>query len=249
MAAKLPLKRVLTISPTAFEKCFLVAEALDQQFAPSRLEYGLIGLASASRPLHVLTTVLLPGQQVTPGSVYQPGINVMRLREEIGSLSCRWEQDLCPTVFVHRHPHAVGMSCIDRQFLTGTLIDQISTGVVLEEEWTAESFWPLCECPKAVKWTRARTENTRQKLRVSCGLAFSLIVNHKRDFSIDAAVKTWCPFCRKTSVRVEQAALEVRPYRPLGRRQRRDMLCHLRAELADKMQIEPAAARAWGDDA
>ena len=54
----------LAFDPIALERCFLVADLLAEEFAHPALEYALVGLSTASQPLHIRWTLLLPGQRL-----------------------------------------------------------------------------------------------------------------------------------------------------------------------------------------
>jgi hypothetical protein len=122
---------ILYIKPEALERCFLVANILEQVFERPNLEYGLIGLARKDDPLHVVATPLLPGQYVNAATVFLPGHNVFRLRSEMANLSKRLGP-LLPIAFIHRHLGGCLMSSIDDEFLP-VLADQVSTAFVKQE--------------------------------------------------------------------------------------------------------------------
>ena len=79
----------LSCDPLALEKCFLVADVLADRHGEPYLEYGLVGLADQRNPFHVVTTLILPGQEITSASVYQSGLDVFRLREYVFELRKR----------------------------------------------------------------------------------------------------------------------------------------------------------------
>ena len=110
----------LSFEPEALERCYAVADVLEEVYDRPYLEYGLIGLAARSRPFHVVATPLLAGQDVSAGSVYQSGHNVLFMRHEVGALSKRLRLCLVPIVFIHRHPGDCRPSMIDNEFLAGT---------------------------------------------------------------------------------------------------------------------------------
>ena len=108
---------LLSFDPLVLERCYLVADILHDEFAESYMEYGLLGLADESKPFHVVATPLLVGQNVTTASVEQPGRQVLRMREEMETLSHRMQRQLVPIAFIHRHPSCCEASATDDAFI------------------------------------------------------------------------------------------------------------------------------------
>jgi hypothetical protein len=220
----------LTFDPIAFARCFMVADVLAEEFGQSFLEYGLIGLSSATRPLHVLHTPLLPGQRVTAATVRQSGSEVLRLRGEIEELSRRTGQELLPLTFVHRHPSfASAPSRTDTEFLRGVFLDQVSTLVTLPQ--LQSSGWAPAPCGCAESREGRAPHNGGEE---APGGAFSLIVTRHRTYSIQAAAKHWCAGCgtsRVSDVPV-RVACEFRGLLPIWRLD--GVRESLRQEIAEK---------------
>lgn len=235
---------VLSFDPAALERCFLVAEILRKRFDEPYLEYGLIGLALLSAPLHVVATLLLPGQEVSAGNVHQSGLDVLRLRREVDLLSKRMRLALVPISFVHRHPGGCGMSSIDEEFLLGPFVDQVSTAVAFNETKVLEpDDFGRC-CPRMEELTsRTRHRGADEvTVQIEYGLAFSLIVNAEREYSIQAARKATCPFCDASHVRLLPAMLRVKPDRRLSPQECHKLRKLLDVEVEAKIRFAPRRA-------
>ena len=235
---------VLTIDPIAMERCFLVGEILADDYEQPYLEYGLIGLAAKSEPLHVVATPLLPGQHVTGASVHQAGRDVLRLRRESQRLSERLGVTLVPIAFVHRHPIGCDvMSSVDEEFLLGPLVDQVATVIVLSEKRLVRRGEFDCDCWKTKhpykRGGNART--SRGTVRVEHGVAFSIIVSTFGDrmFSVHSAQKQWCPWCHRSVVRLVPAELHISPNRQLTAGERHKLRRALEIEIEAKLAFDP----------
>ena len=147
------------------------------------MEYGLLGLADESDPLHVVATPLLVGQSVTAASVEQPGRQVLRMRDEMKMLSDRLGRRLVPIAFIPRHPSSCDASLTDGEFLRGVFVDQVSTVVSFEEVLWIDATDPPCACPEMRQlFERSLGQgNGRVEIQSEFGMAFSLIVNRQRD--------------------------------------------------------------------
>jgi hypothetical protein len=200
----------LSFTPAAWQTCFLVADILANRGKPWA-EYGAVGLATRSHPLHVVKTVLLPRQRVNAGLVYQPGRAVLALRDEIDALSRRMRTALVPVTFVHRHIGACFMSRTDEEFLFSTFSDQLSTVLTFTESWTIGPGGFGCCCPAARHLCRQWQRNGHQQLgvRMDFGLAFSLIVNQDRDYGIYAVRTDTTPCCGRLRKRLVPAAVAL----------------------------------------
>lgn len=203
----------LWFEPLALERCYLVADLLDEEFAEPYLEYGLLGLADESDPLHVVATPLLVGQSVTAGSVEQPGRQVLRMRDEMKLLSHRMRRRLVPIAFIHRHPSSCDASLTDDEFLRGVFVDQVSTVVGFKEvRWIGVED-PPCICPEARRLSEGSRGggNDLVGLQSEFGMAFSLIVNRERDHRLYAVRKARCPFCDRSAVHDVPARIDPDP--------------------------------------
>ncbi len=232
---------VLSIDPVAMERCFLVADILAEVYEEPYTEYGLIGLATQSKPFHIVATPVLPGQRVTAVSVYQSGHNVFRLRREMHILSERLGQPLVPIAFIHRHPGGCGMSLTDEEFLTGPFVDQVSTVVTLSERRIIQPGDFSCHCEEIERLVQQslRGNAEREPVTIEYSICFSIIVNREREFSIDAAREQFCPFCKKSTVRLVPANLHVSPGEQLTEGKLRKLRRQLEVEIEAKLQFEP----------
>ena len=225
----------LSIDALAFARCFAAADILAEQYGKEKSEYALIGLAAEDDPLRVIATPLLPGQRVTRSSVDQSGHDVLRMRREIGALSDRMGLRLVPIAFVHRHPGACDASALDRKFLTGVFIDQVSTAVGWHEVIAIGPGQPPCRCAEMQRrWREAFERGSPGSLTIEYALCFSLIVNRNRDHCIYAARADFCPLCSRRSVREVPARLAPVEAISLSTGQRRA----LEAEIAEKIVFD-----------
>jgi hypothetical protein len=229
----------LSFDPLALERCYLVADILDEEFAKPYLEYGLLGLADESNPLHVVATPLLVGQSVTPGSVEQPGRQVLRMRDEMEMLSHRMRRRLVPIAFIHRHPSSCDASLTDDEFLRGVFIDQVSTVVSFEEVQWIDAGDPPCVCPGVRRLLEGSLGhgNGLVELQSEFGLAFSLIVNRERDHRLYAVRKATCPFCDQSAVSDVPARIDPDPRFLASALDRAAMRSHLVQEIQAKISF------------
>ena len=232
---------VLSFDPVAMERCFLVADILAEVYEELYTEYGLIGLATQSKPFHVVATPVLPGQRVTTVSVYQSGHNVFRLRREMNILSERLGQPLVPIAFIHRHPGGCGMSYTDEEFLTGAFADQVSTVVTLSERRIIQPNDFSCRCEEIERLVQQslRDNAEREPVTIEYSICFSIIVNREREFSIDAAREQFCPFCKKSTVRLVPATLHISSEEQLTEGKLRKLRRQLEVEIEAKLRFEP----------
>jgi len=232
----------LSFDPIALERCFMTAEILEACFDEPHLEYGLLALARADNPFHVVETPLLFGQQVTTCSVHQAGYDVLRMREEVDALSIRRGERLIPIALVHRHPGACGMSLVDERFLLDVLINQVSTVFVRETFYLAKEGDFGCDCLGSQLQDTSPGDSVTLCTAVWCeySVAFSVIVNKRREHSIDAAVRRWCPVCWKSRTSLAPAAMLLSPEPPLGRLAYRRLQSRLEAEIKAKIAFDGA---------
>jgi hypothetical protein len=229
------------------ERCFLMADIFAEVYDEPYTEYGLIGLATQSRPFHVVATPVLTGQHVTTGSIYQSGYNVFRLRREMHLLSERLGQSLVPIAFIHRHPGGCGMSMTDEEFLTGPFVDQVSTVVILNEKRIIQPHEFSCRCEEIERMIQQslRGDEERKLVTIEYGVCFSIIVNREREFSIYAVRKQFCPFCQKSTVHLVPAELHINS----GDKLTEDKLCKLRkqleVEIEAKLEFEKSVKTEW----
>jgi hypothetical protein len=214
----------------------ILAEAYDEPY----IEYGLIGLATQSNPFNVIATPVLTGQHVTAGSVYQSGYNVFRLRREMRILSERLGQSLVPITFIHRHPGSCGMSLTDEKFLMGPFVDQVSTVVALSEKKVIQVDDFNCHCKGLERITQHNPNDNvkHHSVTIEYSVCFSIIVNREREFSIDAACKQFCPFCKKSTVRLVPAALHINPGDQLTKAKLGKLRSQLEVEIEAKLDFE-----------
>jgi hypothetical protein len=244
MAAGFPI--ALSFEPWALERCYAVADVLEEAFGESRMEYALLGLSAAGDPFHVVETPLLPGQRVTPSTVAQPGRQVLRMRDEIDRLSRRRGAPLVPISFIHRHPGSCRPSRTDLEFLRGVFVDQVYTISSLED------VRPVGACagcpPPRFLALRTAAAGTSPTFRSPCGIAFSLIVNQQRDHSLLAVRKRICPVCGRAEVLDAPARLSVSLAPPGSRFGREALQTSLEVEISAKIRFdrETVAAGACG---
>jgi hypothetical protein len=236
-----PAEAVLAFDALALERCFLASDILHDDYGEPRSEYALLGLASEEDPFRVIATLLLPGQRVTPSTVDQSGHGVLQLRREIQALSERMRRRLVPISFVHRHPGDCEASVVDREFLCGVFIDQVSTAISWRESAPIEAERPPCGCPEMQRlWREALcTRGAGRLLSFECALCFSLIVNRERDHRLYAARCETCPLCRRREVCEVPARLAIDAGVSLSERQRRMLRARLAGEIAAKVVFEP----------
>jgi hypothetical protein len=238
---------VLSIDYVAMERCFLVANILAEVYDEPYTEYGLIGLGTQSRPFHIVATPVLPGQRITAASVYQSGYNVFRLRKEVNFLSERMGQSLVPIAFIHRHPGGCGISSIDEEFLTGPFVDQVSTIVALSERRIVRPGDFSCCCEEIERLIQQRHKGNveREPVGIDYSVCFSIIVNREREFSIYAARKQFCPFCKKSTVRLVPATLHISPKDQSTEDELLKMRSRLEVEMEAKLEFERTAKTEW----
>jgi len=236
---------LLSFDPLVLERCYLVADILHDEFAESYMEYGLLGLADESKPFHVVATPLLVGQNVTTASVEQPGRQVLRMREEMETLSHRMQRQLVPIAFIHRHPSCCEASATDDAFLRGVFVDQVSTVVSFEEVRQVDAADSPCACPDVQRLLRESSGggNGRAVLRSECGMAFSLIVNRERDHRLYAVRKATCPFCGRSAVRYVPARIAPDPRCRASERGSAAIRSHLKREIQAKISFDRGGER------
>lgn len=229
------------------ERCFLVANILAEVYEDPYTEYGLIGLATQSKPFHVVATPVLPGQRVTAVSVYQSGYDVFRLRREMHFLSERSGLPLVPIAFIHRHPGGCGMSLTDEEFLTGPFVDQVSTVVTLSEKRIVQLGDFSCRCEGIERLVRQnlRDNAERELTKIEYSVCFSIIVNRGRESSIYAARKQFCPFCKKSTVHLVPAAIHISAGDQPTEDKMRKLRSQLEVEIEAKLQFEPFTTARW----
>jgi len=229
----------LSFDPLALERCYLVADILDDEFAEPYLEYGLLGLADESNPLRVVATPLLVGQSVTAGSVEQPGRQVLRMRDEMELLSHLMRRRLVPIAFIHRHPSSCDASLTDDEFLRGVFIDQVSTVVSFREVRWIDASDPPCACPVVRRLFRCSLGDGSDlvELQSEFGMAFSLIVNRERDHRLYAVRKETCPFCDESAVSDVAARIDPDPRSPASELDRAAMRSRLVQEIRAKISF------------
>jgi len=230
---------VLAFEPKALARCFLVADLLAEQYDEPLLEYGLIGLADRSRPLHVVETPLLVGQEVTVSTVEQSGANVLEMRREIQTLSRKRGSPMIPITFIHRHPGACRPSQTDHEFLAGVFIDQISTTHTFQEILSGESEEFLCRTCAASMPGRSRRafRFNDSTVELEYAVGFSLIVNKEREYSITALRKEFCPSCGAGELCYVPAEMALRPQRPLTSHELNEVRKALELEIAAKVRF------------
>jgi hypothetical protein len=192
----------LSFDPPALERCFLAADVLHDHFRAPYMEYALLGLSTESNPFHVVATPLLTGQSVTSATVEQPGHQVLRMRREIEMLSKCMRQRLLPVAFIHRHPSGCDASATDDAFIRGVFVDQVATVVSFEDVRVVEPAEHYGDCPEMRRRFRESSVDGRGPvtLRTEYSIAFSLIVNRKREHRLYAVRKTTCPSCGRDEV-------------------------------------------------
>jgi hypothetical protein len=239
----------LSFDALALERCFLAADILADDFASPRSEYAMLGLATEDDPFHVIATPLLRGQRVTVSTVEQSGHDVLRMRREIESLSARMGRRLVPITFVHRHPGPCTASVVDREFLTGVFIDQVSTAISWTEAVPIGPGHPRCGCAGMVQLWRdaAFTGGVIRNLHQEYAVCFSLIVNGERDYEIYAARVDTCPMCGRRQVREIPAQLESAGRVILSTSQRDALRRRLALEIAEKVVFDPTPAPALAE--
>jgi len=232
---------VLSFHPVALERTFVVADILAERYDEPFVEYGILGLGQQSNPFHVLETPILPGQRASVNFVFQPGRQVLHTRREIELLSKRRKHPLVPIALVHRHPGACGMSSIDVDFFVNVFVNHIATAVLLREPYVpgGEDFG--CGCGTS-RTRKQQTGGSAPEVTIDYAVAFSLIVNRSREYSIDAVRKSWCPFCAKPQVRLLPAELRVQPVRTLSESERRRIRSTLDVEIEAKIEFDKAPA-------
>jgi hypothetical protein len=223
---------VLTVEPIAMERCFLVADILAEIYNQEHLEYGLIGLATQANPFHVVATPLLPRQQISYCSVHVRGNDVFRIRREMDILSKRMGQPLVPITFIHRHPGACGMSSIDSEFLR-VFIDQVSAVYTLEDRREVGPEELDCHCIRIRQ--KSQRHSMHRPARIEYSVCFSLVVNRRREISIDAVRKQWCPFCHKPSVKFVDSKLDINTKLYIADNERDKLKKHLEVEIEAKV--------------
>ncbi len=190
-----PEKVGLRFEPEALERCYAIADVLDEDFDRPLTEYALLGLSLASDPLRVIATPLLPRQRVTPASVEQRGRGVLAMRREIEALSARLREPVVPIVFIHRHPGSCIASDTDLTFLYGPFLSQLSTVVRFDGLFPGDLRCSPCQADFPTVSAPVVDPGTGLRPGDRFGLAFSLIVNAQRKHRIYAAARIDCPTC------------------------------------------------------
>lgn len=123
------------------------------------------------------------------------------------------------------------MSETDRTFLTEVFLNQVSTLSTCRAVRALDPDQLACSC-------LAEAHGKPLAAEVEFSVAFSLVVNRKREHSICAAERIWCPVCGRSEDSLAPAAL-IRPTaRPLTRRERVRMQVGLKAEIKAKVVFE-----------
>jgi hypothetical protein len=231
-------KYIATISPDAFDRCFLVGEILSEVYGQHYIEYGLLALAAESSPLHIISTPLL-WQYVTWGSVYQPSSELWALQREVEILSKRFGQSLSPIGLVHRHPGLCYLSSVDEDFLTGTMLDQVAATTTFQKICQIRPRDFPCRCFRTARKDKhnVRYSKLAKTFKVEYSLCFSIVVNCDPSFEIFAALKQWCPFCEMPSVKIVPAALRIEPKRQLTKLERSKLKSQLEVEVEAKIKF------------
>ena len=226
-------KYILSITPAALERCFMVADILAQDYERPYTEYGLIGLALESAPLHIVETPLLY-QQVSGGSVYQPSCEFFKLRREIQILSEKYDAPLVLSSFIHRHPMQCFLSLLDQNFLE-RFVDHTAATVTFREARKKQIRGFPCRCFRKNK--QAKNRKPAEELTVEYALGFSIIVNREREFAIYAVRKRYCPLCEKSTVKRVSAALKVQPEYQLSHEEKANLRKQLETEVEAKIKF------------
>jgi hypothetical protein len=227
----------LRFDTEALERCFLAADILAEDFGRPATEYAFLGLSDITNPLHVVATLLLPRQSVSPASVEQPGHGVFAMRREIAMLSQSQGRQLVPITFIHRHPGSCAASTIDFDFLTGPFLRQLST--LIRFDGLADEKPQCDECAEPAASSEAPEEGRRYVVQPGnqVGLAFSVIVNRKRQHRIYAATRTDCSICSSPVIRLLPARLASNRGEPASPQERARQRASLRGEIAAKVEF------------
>lgn len=237
MSATPATRRVLSFDPVAYERCFLVADLLEDR-GEQFLEYGLLGVAAEADPLHVLATPLLTAQLVTAGSVYQSGHGVFRLRSELNTMSRRAGTSLVPVCFIHRHPASCLPSRIDRDFAAQVFINHVAAAVTFKETRNIqEAPHPACYVTMQPGGRPPDQHRRGAAVQVEYALCFSMIVNKDRDTWIEAVRKEWCPWCGTPKTEYEPASVRIHPQRALSAGELTTLREQLEREMEAKVTI------------
>jgi hypothetical protein len=238
----------LSIDPSAFERCFVTGQILAEDYEQAGMEFGLLGLSALDDPLHVLATLLLSGQRVTPVSVEQSGHAVLHMRREIAALSNRMGRQLVATTFIHNHNGSPDASITDDEFLTGPFVDQVSTAVAFVEVLPVNTADLHCDCATGELCWRERVANSLypDMVRIEFSLAFSLIITRQRDHRLYAARKDHCTQCRRSRVRFVPARLALDATQLISNAELEAMRELLRREIAEKVEFTPQSLEMEG---
>lgn len=231
---------VLKFDPLALERCYLVADILNDEFGEPFVEYGLLGLADQARPFHVVATPLLVGQSVTAARVEQPGRQVLRMRDEMERLGHRMQRTLVPITFIHRHPGGCDASITDEVFLEGVFVDQVSTVVSFEEIRPVDEANPPCLCVGLQRLLRDFRGDGNGGVEIRCeySIALSLIVNRERGHRLYAVRKTRCGFCGQSAVSYVPARIDPDSLSPVSEQDRAAMRIPLQEEIQAKISFD-----------
>jgi hypothetical protein len=232
-----PHEIVLRFEPEALERCYAAADILDEDFGRPTMEYALLGLASATDPLRVVATPLLPRQRVTSASVDQPGHGVFAMRREIEALSESQGRRLIPISFIHRHPGSCAASAIDLDFLTGPFLRQLSTLVRFDGLAPEDLCCASCSAPAPGPAAADEDPGSAARPGSRSGLAFSLIVNRRREHWLYAATRTDCSVCTGPVIRLLPARLASDGEALFSRKERALRQASLREEIAAKIEL------------
>jgi len=228
-----PDEVVLRFEREAMERCYLTADILAEDFNLPFTEYALLGLAPSTDPLRVVATHLLPGQRVTMTSVNQPGRGVFAMRREIEALSEQQGRQLIPISFIHRHPGSCTASTIDTEFLFGPFLSQLST--VIRFDGLASESACCSATPEA-----AASPGDAPRPGNQSGLAFSLIVNRRREHKLYAATRTECQLCSGSDIRPLPARLDCEHSPPPSQEERASLRAGLSREIVAKVELPVA---------
>lgn len=226
------------VSPLIMEEWFIIAEILAESYDRPYVEYGLVGLTTLKTPFRIAATCLLPDQKVSSVSVYQSGRDMFNLRKEVRLLSKKAGERLIQTVFIHRHPGSCDMSSTDIEFVTTTFSDLVSAVQVFKEKRQPDPDELDCYCFHKKPGSKKDAVSTGDDMEVEFSVCFSIIVNRERDYSINAARKTWCPICQRPAVRLVPAELEKKSDTQVSDSQLKKLKSRLELEIENKIMFE-----------
>jgi hypothetical protein len=232
------LHAVMWIDPTALERCFQVADLVDELFGRPDIEFAMLGLAARSCPLHVVATPLLWGQEVSMIGVYQSGHNVLRMRAEIATLAARLGQPLIPVAFIHSHHCGeCAASAVDHDFLSRVFINHVAPLAAFRCIRRVRRGQSWCDClPASPRRDRSSRDQGRWAyVPVEYSVAFSLIINRSRDRRLYAVRQEICPSCGTERIFEIPAQMIISPERTLSEAECECIRTQLRPEFLAKI--------------